>query len=39
MPKCWSAEDRSSIFCLPYNRVAVGYNKLLFSERCVVLED
>jgi hypothetical protein len=35
--KCWSTEDRLSFFCLLYNCVSMGYNKLLFHERYTTL--
>jgi hypothetical protein len=37
MLTCWSIEDRSSFFCLLYNCVSVGYDKLLLHERFVTL--
>jgi len=30
----WSVEDQSRFFSLVYKCVSVGYNKLLFHERC-----
>jgi hypothetical protein len=32
--KCWSVKDLSSLFCLLCNCVSVGYDKLLFHDRC-----
>jgi hypothetical protein len=29
----WSVKDLSSFFCLLYNSVPVGYDRLLFYER------
>jgi hypothetical protein len=36
MLKCWSIEDRSSVFCLPYNCASVRYSKLLLHEPYVI---
>ena len=35
MLKCWSIEDLSVSFSLKYNRVSVGYEKLLFHDGSV----